>query len=144
MHRIATGCGRESAVWLAWRSQVRSIAFHPTDPSILASGGEGGKVRLWRWEDEKVLQTLSHDDMVRQRSAMLCGPLLSRVPYVPRAMRLYVVWHAHGHGHGHARGGVHMHRIAIGCGRECSVAGVAIAGVIDRLSSDGPLHPRER
>ena len=47
-------------------AQVRSIAFCPSDPTILASGGSDGEVTLWEWRSGKQPgQPLQHSDWVR-------------------------------------------------------------------------------
>ena len=47
-------------------AQVFSIAFCPSDPTILASGGRDKKVTLWEWRSGKQHgQPLQHSDSVR-------------------------------------------------------------------------------
>ena len=47
-------------------AQVYSIAFCPSDPTILASGGCDEKVTLWEWRSGKQHgQPLQHSDWVR-------------------------------------------------------------------------------
>ena len=47
-------------------AQVLSIAFCPSDPTILASGGVDKKVTLWEWRSGKQHgQPLHHSDSVR-------------------------------------------------------------------------------